>query len=161
MRYNLIMDTLHFTIDINASKQHVWDVMLGDETYRQWTAPFHEGSYYEGTWDQGSTIRFLGPGENGEKPGGMVSKIAENRPYEFISIEHQGLVGNGVDDTTSEWAQAWSGATENYTFSETDGVTTVNIDLASKAGAVPEAMKQELAGMWPSALAKLKELAEA
>lgn len=154
------MDTLHFTIDIKAPKQHVWDVMLGDETYRQWTTFFSPGSYYEGSWDQGSTIRFLGPAENGEKPGGMVSKIAKNRPYEFISIEHQGLVGNGVDDTTSEWAQAWSGATENYTFSETDGVTTLDIDLASKAGAVPEEMKQELAGMWPSALAKLKELAE-
>lgn len=152
------MNTLHFTIDINAPKQHVWDVMLGDETYRQWTMPFSPGSYFEGSWDEGSTIRFLGPGENGQKPGGMISRIAENRPYEFISIEHLGAVVDGVDDTTSEEAKSWAGAHENYTFSETDGVTTLDIDLESDN--IPQEMKDAFAGMWPEALAKLKELAE-
>ncbi len=152
------MNTLHFTIDINASKQHVWDVMLGDETYRQWTTSFSPGSYFEGSWDEGSTIRFLGPGENGQKPGGMISRIAENRPYEFVSIETLGLVNDGVDDTTSADAVAWAGGHENYTFSETDGVTTLEIDLESDG--MPESMKAEFAKMWPEALAKLKELAE-
>lgn len=152
------MNTLHFTIDINASKQHVWDVMLGDETYRQWTTAFSPGSYYEGSWDEGSTIRFLGPGENGQKPGGMISRIAENRPYEFVSIETLGLVNDGVDDTTSDDAVAWAGGHENYTFNETDGVTTLEIDLESDG--MPENMKEMFAGMWPKALVKLKELAE-
>ncbi len=152
------MNTLHFTIDINASKQHVWDVMLGDETYRQWTTSFSPGSYFEGSWDQDSTIRFLGPGENGQKPGGMISRIAENRLYEFVSIETLGLVNDGVDDTTSEDAKAWAGGHENYTFNEADGVTTLEIDLESDG--MPESMKDEFSKMWPNALAKLKELAE-
>ena len=152
------MNTLHFTIDIKAPKQHVWDVMLGDETYRQWTMPFTPGSYFEGSWDEGSTIRFLGPGENGQKPGGMISRIAENRPYEFVSIETLGLVNDGVDDTTSDDAAAWAGGHENYTFNETDGVTTLEIDLVSDG--MPESMKDEFSKMWPEALAKLKELAE-
>lgn len=152
------MNTLHFTIDINAPKQHVWGVMLGDETYPQWTTSFSPGSYFEGSWDEGSTIRFLGPGENGQKPGGMISRIAENRPYEFVSIETLGLVNDGVDDTTSEDAKAWAGGHENYTFSETNGVTTLDVDLESDD--MPEKMKDMFADMWPSALAKLKELAE-
>ena len=53
---------------------------------------------------------------------------------------------------------AWAGGHENYTFSETDGVTTLEIDLESDG--MPENMKEMFAGMWPKALAELKELAE-
>lgn len=32
---------LHFTITINAPKEKVWDTMLQDTTFREWTAPFN------------------------------------------------------------------------------------------------------------------------
>jgi hypothetical protein len=53
----------------------------------------------------------------------------ETRPYEYVSIEHLGMVQDGVEDTTSEAARKWTPAFENYTLKETDGKTEVLVDL--------------------------------
>ena len=148
------MDKLHFSIVINASKEKVWNTMLEDKTYRLWTEPFIPGSYYKGDWNKGSKILFLALGENGE-PGGMVSRIKENKKYEFISIEHLGIVNKGIEDTTSDAVKGWAGALENYTFKEKDGKTEVLVDLDSN-----EEYAEMFNGMWPKALQKLKELCE-
>lgn len=150
------MNALHFSIDIKAPKEKVWEVMLGDKTYREWTAAFQEGSFYEGSWDKGSAIRFLSMDDG--KPSGMSSKIAENRPYEFLSIEHVGEIVGGREDTSSDRARQWAGAHENYSFSESDGVTTISVDLEG-ANVSPE-MATMFEQMWPPALQKLKEIAE-
>ena len=63
------MKTMHFSTVIQAGRPTVWHAMLGPDSYRRWTAPFAEGSYYEGSWDQGATIRFLAP-----DGGGMMAK---------------------------------------------------------------------------------------
>ena len=128
--------------------------MLGDATYREWTKPFHEGSYYQGSWEEGSKILFLGPSEEGEM--GMVSRIKENRPYEFVSIEHLGLVMNGVEDTTSAEATKWAPAFENYTFRDVAGGTEVSVAVD-----VPEEYEAMFKEQWPKALEVLKQLAEA
>ncbi len=130
--------------------------MLGDDTYREWTKAFHEGSYYKGNWEEGSKMLFLGPDENGLKDGGLVSYIKENKPYEFLSIEHRGLVSDGVEDTTSEMALAFAGALENYTFEEKDGGTELTIDCD-----MIESEFENMGAMWDEALEKLKEMAEA
>lgn len=148
------MQKLHFSIQIKAPKEKVWDTMLSDKTYREWTEPFQKGSYFEGSWDKGSSIKFLAPDENG-KLSGMISEISENRPYEFISIKHLGVVQNGVEDTTSDEAKSWSGALENYTLKETNGITQVLIDTDSD-----DKYKDMFNQMWPKALQKLKEIAE-
>lgn len=149
------MKQLHFSIEINAPKEKVWDTMLSDATYRQWTTPFGPGCYFEGSWEKGGKISFLAPGEDG-KVSGMVSTIVENRPYEFISIKHLGVVMNGVEDTSSEAMKDWGDALENYTFEEADGVTTLTVDVASDDNLV-----EDFEEMWPKAVRKLKELAEA
>lgn len=130
--------------------------MLQDATYREWTTAFNPGSYYKGSWDKGSKIVFLGPDpENPETEGGMVSRIAENKPYEFISIEHVGIIKDGVEDTTSDEAKKWTPAFENYTFKATDGQTEVLVDMDTS-----EEYADVFQEMWPNALQKLKELAE-
>lgn len=149
------MQKLHFTTTINAPAQKVWETMLNDETYRQWANAFSEGGYFKGSWDKDAKILFLGPDPETGIEGGMVSRIAENRPYEFVSIEHIGIVSDGVEDTTSDEARKWAPAFENYTFTEVDGVTTLDIDLES-----PEEYAEMFNEMWPRGLAKLKELAE-
>lgn len=148
------MEKLNFSIEINAPKEKVWDTMLEDKTYRAWTEVFNQGSHFVGDWNKGSKILFLGPGEDG-KMGGMVSRIKENKLYEFISIEHLGIVQDGKEDTTSETVQAWAGAHENYSFSEKDGVTKVSVEMDSN-----EEYSEMFNGMWPKALQKLKELSE-
>ncbi|MBI5531011.1 MAG: SRPBCC domain-containing protein [Candidatus Doudnabacteria bacterium] len=150
------MKKIHFSIEINAPKEKVWDVMLADKTYREWTLPFNAaGGYFKGDWSKGSKILFLGKDPNTGEEGGMVSTIAENKPYEFLSIEHLGIVNNGVEDTTSEAARKWTPAFENYSFEEQNGITTLTVDMDSE-----DSMAEEFNKMWPEALQKLKELAE-
>jgi hypothetical protein len=149
------MQKLHFSIVINAPKEKVWNTMLDDATYREWTSVFNpQGSYYEGNWKSGSKMLFIGPDENG-KLGGMVSRIKENRPHEYLSIEHIGILQDGKKDTTSDAAKKWIPAFESYTFRETEGKTEVLIDV----DIIDEYVKL-FQGMWPKALLKLKHLAE-
>ncbi len=130
--------------------------MLGDATYREWTASFCPGSYYVGSWDQGAEIKFLGPDEKGNPDGGgMYSRIKENRLHEFVSIEHLGIITNGVVDTTSEEVKKWAPSFENYTFVDKDGGTDVLVDMD-----INDEHKAQFEDMWPKALQKLKEVAE-
>ena len=148
------MDKLRRTIFINAPRARVWDVMLADDTYRDWTSAFTPGSYYKGDWSEGSKILFLGPHPDGGE-GGMVSRIAANRRHEFISIEHLGLYRDGVEDTESAEAKKWAPAYENYSFVGSNGGTelTVEMDIESD-------QKETFDTMWSKALERLKELAE-
>ncbi len=128
--------------------------MLSDATYREWAKPFSEGSHFQGDWSVGSKMLFLGPSEDG-KISGMVSRIHENREHEFVSIEHLGFVADGIEDTTSENVNGWAGAYENYTFTEANGSTEVQVDID-----VIDEYREMFEGMWPKALEKLKEIAE-
>lgn len=129
--------------------------MLSDATYRQWTTAFNPGSYFKGSWDEGSKILFLGPNPDGNGEGGMTSRIVKNRLHEFVSIEHLGMINNGVEDTTSDAVKQWTSAFENYTFRESAGATELLIDID-----VPDDYKIMFEDMWPRALQSLKELAE-
>lgn len=149
------MKKLHYSIKINATAEKVWHTMLDKATYREWTKAFSPGGYYKGSWEKGSKIVFIGPDPETGKEGGMVSQVVENKPYEFISIQHLGIVKDGVEDTTSEEARKWTPAFESYSFKEEGGVTEVLVDMDSA-----EEMAEEFSQMWPKALQRLKEIAE-
>ena len=149
------MEKLRQTIFINAPRARVWAVMLADNTYREWTSAFHPGSYYKGDWSEGSKILFLGPDPDGTGEGGMVSRIRENRPYEYISVEHLGIVQNGVEDTESAAAKAWAPAYENYTFADSNGGTELTIEMDIQAE-----QKENFEKLWADALSRLKTIAE-
>jgi len=144
------MKTLHFAIVIHAPRETVWDVMLAPATYTEWTVEFMEGSYYEGSWEQGARMRFLAPDGNG-----MVSVIAEHRPHEFLSLKHLGYVKDGVEDTESEMVRSWAPAFENYTLSDAGTTTELAVDL----DVTPE-FEEYMTKIWPLALARLKKLCE-
>lgn len=128
--------------------------MLDDAPYREWTAGFNPGSYYVGNWEKGTKMLFLGTSE-GEKEGGMIAYVEENRPHEFVSLKHVGMVKNGVEDTTSDEVKAWTPAYENYTFTSRGDTTEVVIDMD-----IAENYAEEFDRMWPAALQKLKDIAE-
>ena len=117
---------------IKAPVALVWEVMLDAENYSLWTAPFCEGSYYDGSWNQGSRIRFLSPSGDG-----MVAEIAENRPHEFISV------------------RSWAPAYENYTFCQVPEGTQLVVEQD-----VTEDYEQSMKEIWPKALDQLKQLCE-
>lgn len=148
------MKKLHFEILIDAPAEKVWDAVVDDAKYREWTTAFSPGSFFEGGWNKGDTIRFLAIDDNGEK-GGMLSEIAESKKYTFISIRHRGFIQNGVEDTTSEEIKKWMPAYENYTFTETDGSTLFKVDVDTT-----EEYSAMFSDTWPKALEILKTVAE-
>lgn len=151
------MKTLHFTIQINAPRDKVYNTMLGLENktaYESWVSVFNPTSTYEGNWDKGSKIRFIGTDENGNK-GGMLSEIAENIPNKFISIRHYGIIKNNKEITSGAEVDEWSGTFENYLFEKLDKNTliTVSIDIA-------ESHSDYFEQTYPKALQKLKNILE-
>ena len=142
---------IQFSTAINAPTAEVWELMLGAESYPRWTKVFAEGSYYEGSWSEGSRIRFLIPSGDG-----MVAEIAENRPNEFISIRHLGFITNGIEDTKSDSVRAWAPAFENYTFSSVPEGTRLVVEQD-----VTAEFEQCLTEVWPKALEMLKQICEA
>ena len=151
------MKKLQFQVRINEPSTKVYDVMLGisnKSTYEQWTSLFNPTSTYEGSWNKGSKILFVGIDENGKK-GGMVSEIAENTPNRFVSIRHYGLVKDDKEITEGPDVEKWAGGFENYSFDENDGVTSVTVDLETTEDFI-DYMNQT----YPKALDKLKEVCE-
>ncbi len=147
------MEKLTFTIDINAPRNKVWSIMLDKPTYEQWTKTFHEGSTYEGNWEEGSEIKFIGPTDTGDIAG-MYAVIAKNRPFEYISIRHLGEFKEGKKIPWPMVAEGESGY-ENYSFKDTPQGTKLSIDLN-----IPAEWKDMFNDMWPKALVTLKTLAE-
>ncbi|HEX2442557.1 MAG TPA: SRPBCC domain-containing protein [Vicinamibacterales bacterium] len=144
------MTRLTFSTTINAPKELVWRTMLQDETYRKWTSAFAEGSYAVTDWKPGSKALFLGPDGTG-----MVSRIAEHRPNQYLSIEHLGIAKDGTEDTKSAEVKEWAGARENYILRENGDRVTLAIEMDTADG-----YKKFFEEKWPQALAALKELSE-
>ena len=146
-----------FNVSINASVNKVFDVMLGinnKSTYEQWTALFNPTSSYEGNWNKGSKMLFVGTDEKGEM-GGMVSEIFDNIHNQFISIRHYGLLKANVEITEGLEVEKWANGFENYTFVENNGTTTVRVDLDTT-----EDFLDYMNETYPKALEKLKEICE-
>ena len=151
------MKKLQFNISIHAPVSAVYNIMLGissKSTYEQWTAMFNPTSTYEGNWEKGSKMLFIGVDEKGEK-GGIVSKIAENIPHQFVSIQHYGLVNAGKEITEGAEVEKWANGFENYLFEENNEVTTVKVEIDAT-----EEFIDFMNETYPKALKKLKELCE-
>jgi len=145
------MQKLNFSIKINAPKEKIWGVLFNDNTYRIWTSVFAPGSYAVTDRKKGSKAFFLDGNGNG-----MVSVVAENKPNEFLAIQHLGTVKDGLEDLISDEVKGWAGAAENYTLKELyGGVTELIIDIDSD-----ENFKNYFTKTWPRALEKVKELSE-
>ena len=142
--------TITKSIDIDASPERVWDVLLDDATYRQWTAEFMAGSYADTDWQEGSTVRFLDPSGSG-----LLAHIAASRHPELVDIEYDGLVADGKDDTESDHAREYRGSRETYRLTRTPSGTHLDIsaDMA-------EQYYDDMVAAWDRALAKAKALAE-
>ncbi len=144
------MEKLNFEININASKEKVWQILWNDETYRQWTNAFCEGSYAVTDWKQGSKVHFLSP--SGAGMYSVIDKVCDN---EFMSFKHLGELKDKIEQPITEETQKWSGCFENYTLTENDGITTLLVEA--------DAMEQYTMYFnekFPIALEIVKNLAE-
>ena len=148
------MKTLHFETKINASATKVYETMLGKDTFKEWTVEFSTTSRYQGNWDKGSKILFLSDDADG-KECGMISRVNENKAYEFVSIEHLGLYEEGQEIMSGEKVDPFSGALEEYLFKEIQEGTLLKIRM----DAIPE-WESYFLESWPRALKSLKNLCE-
>lgn len=145
------MQKITLSTNINAPKEKVWEVLWDIDAYQAWTKAFNESSTVKtDNWKEGSKLFFVDG--NG---AGMVSEVAANRPYEYMSFRHLGMVKDGVEDTTSEEVKKWAGSLENYTLKEADGTTELTMDMD-----INDEYKEMFENMWPRALANIKALAE-
>lgn len=147
-------EQLHFEILINASPEKVYSTMIDEQKWNVWTSEFNPTSGFKGTWQKGSKMLFVGSDEKGEQ-GGMVSRISENLPNKFISIEHLGIVHGDREITSGPETEGWTGAMENYSFREINGQTLLSVDMDTNKDFVPYMEDQ-----WPKALIKLKSICE-
>ena len=145
-------EVLKFQTNIQAPKEKVWQVLLQDETYRQWTTPFCEGSYYKAdNFNVGSKVTFLSP--EGE---GMVSRVVVHKPAEEISFEHLGVVKDGKEDTESDSVKEWQGSRETYRVVHDGNGTQLQVEQDIDKKHAPM-----FTTMWQQALEKVKTLSEA
>ena len=145
------MEKLNFSIDINAPREKVWKTLWEDSSYRKWTSVFMEGSCFEtDNWKEGSKVLFTDG-----KGSGMVSKVAVNKPNEYMSFEHLGEVKDGIEDTSSEKVKIWAGSKENYTLNDAGGKTELTVDMD-----IAEDYKEMFQTMWPKAMEQIKVLSE-
>lgn len=149
------MKTLKFEIEINAPREKVWDAIVNVEKYKRWCDEFHEGSYFEGGWNEGDSIRFLCDDEEGNKSG-MLSEIAKSTHPEYISIKHIGQIVKGKEDRDSDEVKKWVPAYENYTLEKLDdGKTKFSVSMDA-----PDEYAGMFDDMWKRALVKLKSVSE-
>lgn len=141
------MEQLHFSANIQAPAQKVWDVLWNDATYPEWTRVFCEGSKAVSDWKEGSSIEFLSGTD------GMYSEIDRRIDNQLMSFTHIGMIKDGKRDPAEK---SWEGAKEVYRLHENGGHTQLEVELD-----VIGTHKDYFEKTFPQALAKVKELAEA
>lgn len=148
------MKKLTYKIEINAPAEKVYQAVIDFEKYKQWTAAFNPTSHFEGNWQKGEKMYFIGINENGKREG-MIAKIAENIPNEFISIHHYGILDGENEITEGPMVESWTPSFENYSFTEKEGKTIFDVEVDTNEDYV-----DYFDTTWPNALKKLKEISE-
>lgn len=103
------METLSYSIIINATKNKIWDTLWSSATYNEWTKFFNPESQMRSDWQVGGKTYFTDKNGNG-----MVSTISKLDEPNQVVFEHLGMIQDGVEDTESEGVKQWSGAQEKY-----------------------------------------------
>jgi len=140
------MKKLTYQIKINAPVSRVFKTMLDKETYKKWTSAFNPSSDFEGIWEEGEKINFIGINEHGEKEG-MIAEIAQYIPNAFVSIRHLGILNKGQE--------ILSGPAVEDSFFAVEGKTELKVDVDTNDDFI-EYFNQ----VWPNALLRLKNLSE-
>ncbi|MEN6339839.1 MAG: hypothetical protein ABFD03_06900 [Clostridiaceae bacterium] len=142
------MKKLQFSIEINALKERVWTTLWEDTTFRDWASILDEGTYMQGVMKEGNEIQFISS-VNGYGVTDLVEKL---NPNAFVLFRH------GADTKESgqlEREKEWTGGTESYSLSETNGVTTLVVKTD-----VPQEQEETFQIRFPKALERIKTLAE-
>lgn len=150
------MKHLTLSITIDANVKEVWENIVDLDKYKKWAVVFNKGSYFAGSWEQGSKILFLAPNKN-NKLDGTISEIYLNEKHKRLGIRHHGYIDDNIQDTTSAEVMAWAPSHEDYFFEDLGkNKTKFSIKLETT-----EENYDDYAEIWPQALELLKANCEA
>ncbi|MES2836950.1 MAG: SRPBCC family protein [Bacteroidota bacterium] len=141
---------IKYTTTINASPEKVWNTLFNDETYRQWTSAFTEGSHYKGDLKQGGRIHFLSP-----SGGGLYSNVFFLVPNKNVMFQHIGEIKNFEEQAIDDEAEKWTGCFENYTLKQNGNEILLEVEIDMS----PENI-EHMNDIFPKALANVKAIAE-
>lgn len=142
------MKELQFQVEIQATKQGVWDTLWQDETFRQWASIIDPGIYMTGVLKEGNEVQFISA-ENGYGVTSLVEKLVEG---EFLLLRHS---ADTKDSGQKERANEWTGGEESYRLAEQGDITTLTV-----AFDVPSEQEEYFTVNYPNALERVKVLAE-
>jgi uncharacterized protein YndB with AHSA1/START domain len=143
-----IMKEMQFSIEINTTKETVWDTLWQDETLREWASIIDPGTYMVGDLKAGNEIQFI----SASSGYGVTSLVEKLVAGEYLLLRHR---ADTQEDGTREREKEWTGGEESYSLAEKDGTTTLAV-----AFDVPPELEEEFKVNYPKALERVKELAE-
>jgi uncharacterized protein YndB with AHSA1/START domain len=141
------MKKMQFSIEINATKEKVWDTLWQDETLRQWASIIDPGTHMVGNLKEGNEIQFISG--NGY---GVTSLVEKLTPYEFLLLRHS---ADTKDNGKREREKQWTGGKESYSLTEKNGTTTLTF-----TSDVPPELEEYFKVNYPKALERVKVSAE-
>lgn len=141
------MKELQFSVEINATKERVWDTLWQDTTLREWAGLIDPDTYMVGELKVGNEIQFISG--NGYGVTSLVEKLI---PGEYLLLRHS---ADTQDEGKLERAKEWTGGVESYALAEKNGTATLTV-----AFDVPPDLEEFFATNYPKALERVKVLAE-
>ena len=139
------MKLLEFKTQINATPEKVWEVLFTQDAYKKWASALNEGTYYEGNWEEGTTMRFLDADNNG-----MYNIVEKNIPNRELKMTHLGWIYDGVLTP-----QDWEDSTVSYILEPNENGTL----LTGKVNSLDEFV-DFFNSKYPQNFEKVKKLSE-
>lgn len=141
------MNAMQFSVEINANKAIVWDILWQDGTFREWAGIIDPGTHIVGELHEGNEVQFISASGYG-----VTSLVAEMQPNSYMLFKHQ---ADTKDEGKAAREKEWTGGEESYNLEENEDKTTLTVSFG-----VPQEQEEYFAENYPKALAKIKELAE-
>lgn len=142
------MKKQQYSVEINATKERVWDTLWQDETYRDWASIIDPESYMVGELKEGNEVQFISSASG----YGVTSFVEKLVAGEFVLLRH---LADTQEDGKREREKQWTGSEERYSLVEEDGTMTLTI-----AYDVPPELEEMFKVRYPKALERVKVLAE-
>lgn len=142
------MRKLQFSIEINATKERVWDTLWQDQTFREWASIIDPETYMVGDLKEGGEIQFISSASG----YGVTSLVEKLTAGEFLLLKHR---ADTQENGNREREEQWTGGEESYSLTKTDSTTTLTV-----AFDVPSELEEMFKVSYPQALERVKVLAE-
>jgi len=144
----LPMRKMQFSIEINASREKVWNTLWEDETFRDWASIVDEGTYIVGEMKEGNEVQFI----SSVGGYGVTSLVEKFTPNEFVLFRHS---ADTKESGKQELEKEWTGGMESYSLTEENDVTTLTVEID-----VPSEQEETFKDKLPKSLERVKVLAE-